>query len=239
MKGNLIAMRHDNLKRWVTRTLKTGEFRLSAASSDASFRSYWRIQHGDRSYIVMDAPPERENCEAFIDIAKRLGEAGLNAPKVLAGDLAHGFLLLTDLGTRLYLDELRAENAGQLYGNALNAIVAMQVRTDGRGLPPYDRDLLMRETDLFKKWLLAKELHLRLSAGQNASLDASFAFLAEAALSQPRVFVHRDFHSRNLLVSAGNNPGILDFQDAVIGPVTYDVVSLIRDCYIRWPRKQA
>ncbi len=231
-------MRHDDLKLWVTRILKTGEFQLSAASSDASFRRYWRIQHRDRSYIVMDAPPERENCEAFIDIAKRLGEAGLNAPQVLAGDLAHGFLLLTDLGTRLYLDELRPDNAGQLYRNALNAVVAMQVRADGRGLPPYDRDLLMRETDLFRRWLLAKELDLRLSAGQNASLDASFAFLAESALSQPRVFVHRDFHSRNLLVGAGNDPGILDFQDAVIGPVTYDVVSLLRDCYIRWPREK-
>ncbi len=231
-------MRHDDLKLWVTRILKTGEFQLSTASSDASFRHYWRIQHGDRSYIVMDAPPERENCEAFIDIAKRLGEAGLNAPQVLVGDLARGFLLLTDLGTRLYLDELRPKNAGQLYSDALNAIVAMQVRADDRGLPHYDRDSLMREMELFRGWLLAKELDLRLSTGQNASLDASFAFLAEAALSQPRVFVHRDFHSRNLLVGASNNPGILDFQDAVIGPVTYDVVSLLRDCYIRWPRKQ-
>ncbi|MGH8545079.1 MAG: aminoglycoside phosphotransferase family protein, partial [Gammaproteobacteria bacterium] len=238
VKRNRIPMRHDDLKLWVTQILKTGEFQLSAASSDASFRHYWRIRHRDRSYIVMDAPPERETCDAFIDIAKRLGEAGLNAPKVLAGDLARGFLLLTDLGTRLYLDELQSDNAGQLYSNALNAVVAMQVRADGRGLPPYDRDALMREMELFRGWLLAKELGLRLSAGQNASLDASFAFLAESALSQPRVFVHRDFHSRNLLVSVGNDPGILDFQDAVIGPVTYDVVSLLRDCYIRWPREE-
>lgn len=238
VKRTRILMRHDDLKLWVTQILKTGEFQLSAASSDASFRHYWRIQHRDRSYIVMDAPPERETCDAFIDIAKRLGEAGLNAPKVLAGDLARGFLLLTDLGTRLYLDELHADNAGQLYSNALNAVVAMQVRANGRGLPYYDRDSLMREMELFRGWLLAKELDLRLSAGQNASLDATFAFLAESALSQPRVFVHRDFHSRNLLVSAGKDPGILDFQDAVIGPVTYDVVSLLRDCYIRWPREE-
>ncbi|MGH8470735.1 MAG: aminoglycoside phosphotransferase family protein [Gammaproteobacteria bacterium] len=186
----------------------------------------------------MDAPPEKEDCRSYIAIAQRLIAAGLTAPRIVSRDVEHGFLLLTDLGNRIYLQELYGDKVARLYGDAINAILAMQARVEGHGLPPYGRELLMREMERFREWLLRWHLGISLTLNEHDMLTDSFGLLADAALSQPQAFVHRDYHSRNLMVIGSNNPGILDFQDAVIGPVSYDLVSLLRDCYISWPRAQ-
>ena len=208
------------------------------ASADASFRRYFRVQTKSASRIVMDAPPDREDCSAFVRIAGYLEEMGLNSPRVLSADSERGFLLLTDLGSRQYLDELkqRPERADRLYGNAVAALAAMQER--GRrfqsSLPPYDETLLKFELSLFRDWLCVRHLGLDFTHEEEA-WRSCVDLLVDNGLRQPRVFVHRDYHSRNLMVTSENNPGILDFQDAVEGPVTYDLVSLLKDCYIRWP----
>ncbi|MDZ7829315.1 MAG: phosphotransferase [Halofilum sp. (in: g-proteobacteria)] len=204
------------------------------ASSDASFRRYFRVATPDGPVILMDAPPEFEDSHPFVDIDQRLRDAGVNVPRILAADLEQGFLLLSDLGDDIYLGQLDADNADALYGDALTALVAMQAHGDCRGLPPYDAALLHREMALFPDWLLERHLGLDLRDARPA-LSATFERLAASALEQPRVFVHRDYHSRNLMHTARDNPGILDFQDAVAGPVTYDLVSLLRDCYVAWP----
>jgi aminoglycoside/choline kinase family phosphotransferase len=242
------ADRFEALVDWIRRTLGTRDLPIAPASSDASFRRYYRIAHEGVTRIVMDAPPEREDCRVFADIAVRLARAGLHVPEVLAGDFGRGFLLLTDLGTRLYLDELDPRSAPALYADALHALHTMQERADGTGLPSYDRACLLREMELFRVWLLEKHLGLRLSDPEQETLHGTFGLLADAALAQPQVFVHRDYHSRNLLYTAGDNlgghgpggnhPGVIDFQDAVLGPVCYDLVSLLRDCYIRWPEAE-
>ncbi|MCW8963680.1 MAG: phosphotransferase [Gammaproteobacteria bacterium] len=212
---------------------------LHPASSDASFRRYLRADMGDATHIVMDAPPENEDCQPFVDIAKALFDSGLNVPQVLEEDLEQGFLLLDDLGDRLYLGELDQESVDRLYGDAIGALVTLQAGGPSDDeLPSYDEALLLQEMELFRGWFLIRHLGLELDEETNAALDVTFRFLADSALGQPRVCVHRDYHSRNLMVSDTHNPGILDFQDAVIGPVTYDLVSLLRDCYIAWPREQ-
>ena len=212
---------------------------LQPASSDASFRRYLRADMGDATHIVMDAPPENENCRPFVDIARALFDAGLNVPRILEEDLDQGFLLLDDLGDRQYLDELNSDTVERLYGDAIGALVALQ--TGGprhEEIPPYDEALLMQEMELFREWFIGMHLALELSTEEQAVISDAFALLADNALQQPKVCVHRDYHSRNLMVTDTHNPGILDFQDAVYGPVTYDLVSLLRDCYIAWPREQ-
>ncbi len=212
---------------------------LQPASSDASFRRYLRADMGDLTHIVMDAPPENEDCRPFVDIARALFDSGLHVPQILEEDLEQGFLLLDDLGDRLYLDELDKQTVERLYGDALGALITMQSSGPaGDVLPPYDEDLLMQEMELFREWFLKVHLGLELDDETNVMLDQAFRFLADSALGQPQVCVHRDYHSRNLMVTDSHNPGILDFQDAVFGPVTYDLVSLLRDCYIAWPREQ-
>lgn len=212
---------------------------LQAASSDASFRRYLRGNIEGVSRIVMDAPPENEDCRPFVKIARELHRIGLNVPEVLETDLENGFLLLGDLGDRQYLNELNSDTVEKLYDDAINALVTMQVNGMTQDeIPPYDDALLMQEMALFREWFLGKHLALELNEDTHDLLDSTYAFLAGAALEQPGVFVHRDYHSRNLMVTEKNNPGILDFQDAVFGPVTYDLVSLLRDCYIAWPRQQ-
>jgi aminoglycoside/choline kinase family phosphotransferase len=213
---------------------------IARASADASFRRYFRLRRDDESYIVMDAPPAKEDIQPFIEIAERFHAIGLNVPLILERDLDQGFLLLSDLGDQLYLDRLNRNTVEQLYGDAMDALVVLQAGGlgDEQALPPYDRALLWREMELFREWYLGRHLGLSLAPSQNGALDRVFETLAQSALEQPRVWVHRDFHSRNLLVTRQNNPGILDFQDAVTGPVTYDLVSLLRDCYITWPREQ-
>lgn len=212
---------------------------IRPASADASFRRYFRASSADASYIVMDAPPDKEDMAPFLKVAARLLEMGLNVPQVLAADVERGFYLLSDLGDEHYLQALNAETAPRLYGDALGALLVIQAQGPQAGeLPAYDRPMLLREMELFRDWLVAKHLGLSLDAAQSAMLDRCFDLLAGSALAQPQVCVHRDYHSRNLMVTPRHNPGILDFQDAVIGPLTYDLVSLLRDCYIAWPRAQ-
>jgi aminoglycoside/choline kinase family phosphotransferase len=219
---------------WLTTLLEGRDFALTPASSDASFRRYWRLRRGQDTYIVMDAPPGLEDTARFVRIAEMLRSVGLQAPEVYAQEPQHGFLLLQDLGTRLYLDELDEQSADRLYGDALGALAVIQSCIPFDGLPVYDEPFLRRELELFRDWLLVAHLGLSLSAAEERALDQAVAMLVASALEQPRVCVHRDFHSRNLMVTVPPSPGILDFQDAVAGPVTYDLVSLLRDCYIAW-----
>lgn len=216
------------------------DFDIKPASSDASFRRYFRVFHHGASVIVMDAPPDKEDSRPFISVAQLFFAAGLNVPEIFQVDLDRGFLLITDLGEKLYLDELKANNVERLYGDALESLRVLQSECpcEVGELPLYDKALLMREMELFREWYLTKYLGMAITPDQHTILDNTFEFLCRSALSQPRVCVHRDYHSRNLVVTERKNPGILDFQDAVIGPVTYDLVSLLRDCYIAWPRAQ-
>ena len=228
------------LRQWVAGTLDLPVADIAPASADASFRRYFRLRLADgTTRIVMDAPPSQEDCRPFIRIAGWLGGLGLHVPQVLAADEARGFVLLSDLGTRTYLEALDGDSADALYGDALDALLVLQrdFTDPGGRLPPYDEDLLREELDLFTRWLLARHLGLELPAPVRRTMEAAFDALVANALDQPQVAVHRDYHSRNLMVSAPN-PGILDFQDAVCGPLTYDLVSLLRDCYIRWPAER-
>jgi len=234
-----VPERLEKLKNWLESELDFSEYRLKPASADASFRRYFRVQHQGESLIVMDAPPDNENSRPFIDISSLLFDVGLNVPAVIDYDLEQGFLLLSDLGSRSYLDELNSDSVERLYGDALSALATIQTCIPGdAGLPAYDRALLLKEMELFREWLLGRHLGITPDAAQAATINAAFSLLVDNALQQPQVCVHRDYHSRNLMVRQRNNPGILDFQDAVVGPVTYDLVSLLRDCYIEWPRTQ-
>lgn len=229
--------RLQRVRAWAQRTLPGRSFDLSPASSDASFRAYFRVRWTGGSAIVMDAPPAHEDCRPFVRIAGALAQLGLNVPRVLAADIGAGLLLLSDLGDTQYLDKLDAVTADRLYGDALDALERLARGGDVHGgvLAPYDDALLTREMQLFRDWFLERHLGLALAAGEQALLDTTFALLSAAARAQPQVWVHRDYHSRNLMVCAPHDPGVLDFQDAVIGAVTYDLVSLLRDAYIDWP----
>ena len=229
--------RLEQLKHWLENELDFSEYTLRPASADASFRRYFRVLHEGVSYVVMDAPPQKEDSRPFIRISKMFFDLGLNVPEVIDESLQQGFLLLSDLGSAPYLDVLDEETVERLYGDALGALATLQAcAPDNASLPAYDRALLLGEMELSREWLMGKHLGLSADAAQTGMIDAAFELLAENALAQPRVCVHRDYHSRNLMHTGVNNPGILDFQDAVIGPVTYDLVSLLRDCYIDWPR---
>ncbi len=242
------AIKHSNagadarlaaLKHWVEGVGAVAGGDLTPASGDASFRRYFRLQKGDDSFIVMDAPPPQEDCLPFIRVAGYLEAMGLNAPRVIEADLEQGYLLLTDLGSTLYLDRLEADvsSAEVLYADALRALAVMQNRGAAYQalLPPYDEALLRFELSLFHDWLCGKHLGIEFDAAQESAWKSLCDLLVRNALDQPQVFVHRDYHSRNLMVTNENSPGILDFQDAVEGPLTYDLVSLLKDCYIRWP----
>lgn len=210
------------------------DVRICSASSDASFRSYWRVTRGDASWVLMDAPPGQEDCRPFVDIGARLVQAGIHAPQIIEADFEQGFLLLEDLGTEDYLSVLDGQSAEQLYTDALTTLARIQqLPTDG--LPPYGEQLLRQEIQLFPEWLLGRHLGLDLDPGFYRHWTALGDSLVDSALGQPQVFVHRDYHSRNLMRLDTGNPGVLDFQDAVAGPITYDPVSLLRDCYISWP----
>jgi aminoglycoside/choline kinase family phosphotransferase len=234
-----VPERLERLKLWLEKELNFSEYNLMPASADASFRRYFRISREGESWIVMDAPPEKEDSRPFIAVAKLFLDSGLNVPEVIDADLEQGYLLLSDLGSRPYLDALDESSVERLYGDALGALVAIQTcHPEPGSLPPYDRTLLLAEQELFREWLLGRHLGLNLTTVQSAMCDNVFERLTGNALEQPQVCVHRDYHSRNLMVTAHNNPGILDFQDAVTGAVTYDLVSLLRDCYIAWPRER-
>lgn len=208
------------------------------ASSDASFRSYHRIDCRGTSLVVMDAPPEHEDIRPWLDINRRLRAANLSAPEVMAASPELGFVLMADLGATAYLDVLDAGSRDQLYGDALDALLRMQTLVDTSGLPNYDAASLRRELDLFPAWFIKRHLGIDLDAAALALIEHCFARLIESALEQPQVFVHRDYHSRNLMQITHGNPGIIDFQDALCGPITYDLVSLLRDCYIAWPEAE-
>ena len=227
------------LEHWLAHTCRLGDFSVEPASADASFRRYFRVTLSDgTTRIAMDAPPDKEDSRPFVAIAGMMADAGLHVPEIHAHDLQQGFLLLEDLGARAYLGALNHDAADRLYGDAIDALVRLQTNTPSGRLPAYDRALLLREMQLFPEWLLGRHLGLQLSEAQSRMLDAAFAALVDNALAQPVVCVHRDYHSRNLMVVADNNPGVIDFQDAVAGPITYDLVSLLRDCYISWPAAQ-
>jgi N-acetylmuramate 1-kinase len=225
---------------WAAGVLQDPNCRVRPASADASFRRYFRITTADgRTFVAMDAPPGKEDVRPFVRIALALRALGLNVPEIVAQDAGQGFLLLTDLGDQHYLSALKQDTVEALYGDALRALVALQAGgKDPSFLPPYDAALLRREMELFREWYLGKHLGLTLSPQQHALLDDIFERLTASALGQPKVWVHRDYHSRNLMVTKPNNPGVLDFQDAVYGPITYDLVSLLRDCYVSWPPSQ-
>ncbi len=206
---------------------------LAPVAVDASARRYFRLPHGGGTLIAMDAPPP-EDCAAFVRNAELLRAAGLHAPRVLGQDLQAGFLLLEDLGERTYLHAFTPDNAWGLLKDALSALIRWQATSRPGVLPPYDRALLARELELFPRWYLARHLGSALSPGQRGVLEDAFERLTAAALAQPRVYVHRDYMPRNLMLSEPN-PGVLDFQDAVYGPVTYDVISLFRDAFVYWP----
>jgi aminoglycoside/choline kinase family phosphotransferase len=237
--------RHCSLLRWLDSLPPALGLRansLRPASDDASFRRYFRIDCEDGpspSVILMDAPPQHERCEPFVSVARILAESGLAVPTVLAQDLEQGFLLLEDFGDQTYLQALTEANAGDLYGAATHSLVRLQRASRSGVFPDYDRTLLERELGLYPDWYVTHHKGRTLSAQQQAELQRGFTLLVDACLAQPQVFVHRDWHSRNLMVlDDGRTPGVLDFQDAVYGPITYDLVSLLRDAYIDWPEER-
>jgi len=231
-----MPQRQALLKQWLHHHCGLSDFSFEPASGDASFRRYFRIGLNDgRTLIAMDAPPDKEDCGPFIDVTERLATTGVHVPEIFEKDLQQGFLLLEDLGSDLYLGQLNDESVESLYADATSALLQFQQYGSVEGLPDYDRELLAREMALFRDWLLERHLGLSLSEVENQMLSRAFEQLIDNALAQPRVLVHRDYHSRNLLECEDNNPGIIDYQDAVYGPITYDLVSLLRDCYIRWP----
>jgi aminoglycoside/choline kinase family phosphotransferase len=221
------------LTEWLAQRLPGAPFGIAPASSDASFRRYFRLTLVDRTLIAMDAPPPQEDCRPFVKVARLLRAAGVNAPEVIAADLARGFLLLSDLGSRTYLAALDRDSAPHLYRDAITALVRMQTSVPAGELPPYDRALLQRELDLFPDWYVAKHAGAAWSDAERAQWRHGCEAVLANNLAQPALFVHRDYHSRNLMVCA-ENPGVLDFQDAVRGPITYDLVSLLKDAYIQW-----
>ncbi len=227
--------RKQALEQWVSAQMGrpvSGE----PASADASFRRYFRFDLGDRTLIGMDAPPEKEDCRPFIHVAGLFGDAGVHVPHIIAQDLKQGFLLLPDLGTQTWLTTLNADNADTLFNKAIDALIRIQRISQPNVLPVYDEALLRRELELFPDWYLSRHLGLEIDAELRGWLDTVFDLLVSSALAQGRVYVHRDFMPRNLM-DADPNPGIIDFQDAVYGPISYDITSLYKDAFLSWPEE--
>ena len=233
--------RLELLTRWLANALGQVPEQVAPASADASFRRYFRAVSGDRSWVVMDAPPQHEDTGPYLRVATLLATQGVHVPAVLAQDAANGFLLLSDLGSVQMLDALRSgADPARMYSDAIGMLVRLQ-RTPlaaAADLPRYDAAQLRREMALLPEWFIARHLGVTLGASEERLVLEAFDFLEGAALAQPEVLVHRDYHSRNLMVVESDNPGVLDFQDATVGAVTYDLVSLLKDCYIRWPRER-
>ncbi len=231
--------RQQLIHQWLSGLWPEHTFSLAPASADASFRRYFRATLDDGSTrIVMDAPPANEDVRPWLHVQQLFHAAGAHVPEVLAQDLERGFLLLSDLGNATYLSVLDEENAPALYLDAIDALVKMQATSKPGLLPDYDRALLKRELDLFPDWFLAKHHQWVLNDTERAALEAVFERILAINLAEPKVFVHRDYHSRNLMVTAPN-PGVIDFQDAVYGPISYDMVSLLKDAYIEWDEEVA
>ncbi|MBU6459275.1 MAG: phosphotransferase [Proteobacteria bacterium] len=229
--------REIKIRDWLDKLFDRRSYTLTPASSDASFRRYFRVAMDDSSYIVMDAPPEFEDCRPFLTVARIFEEAGLHVPKIFSQNLHEGFLLLSDFGTTTYLSILENETAPHLYDLATDTLITLQRASRETVLPGYDKLKLIGEMRLFPEWYLKRHLNLSEKLFQESELENIFCQLAEAADRQAKVFVHRDFHSRNLMMLP-DAVGVLDFQDAVYGPVTYDLVSLLKDAYIKWDEEQ-
>jgi len=225
------------LERWVSLELGMAPASILPASEDASFRRYFRVTFDGRTAIVMDAPPEHEDCAPFVRVAEIFAAATVNVPSILAKDLKQGFLLLTDFGSKTYRQALESERADIIYREAIDALVRIQTASQDGMLPAYDHALLRREVDLFPAWYVNRQLCASLTVRQTEILNDVFERILARNLAEPRVYVHRDYHSRNLMFT-DPNPGILDFQDAVHGPISYDLVSLLKDAYIEWPEQQ-
>ncbi|WP_218944236.1 aminoglycoside phosphotransferase family protein [Marinicella rhabdoformis] len=237
--------RQQQMQQWLSEQLTTinpsagAGFKVESASEDASFRSYHRVTQGNKTWVLMDAPPSHEDCAPFIEIQKLLFENEVCVPEIIAQDLSLGFLLLSDLGSTLLLGELNDNNADDLYGKACDQIHLMQsITSNASNLPAYDEALLTTEMNLFNEWFIDRHLGVTLTDNEQATVSAVQQLLIDNALSQPQTFVHRDFHSRNLMPQVSGQMAVIDFQDAVYGPLTYDLVSLYKDCYIAWPEDQ-
>lgn len=231
--------RLEKIHEWLGVLFPGQQLSVTPASADASFRRYFRVTLEDGSTrIVMDAPPQHEDCGPFIKVSRLFDDAGVNVPRVLDEDIEQGLLLLTDLGNTTYLAALAEHDANKLYRDAAAALVKIQLASRPDVLPPYDEALLTREMQLFPDWYVAKHLNITLSADQQQVLADTFALLNRNILAQPQVYVHRDYHSRNLMLCDEQNPGVLDFQDAVYGAITYDLVSLLKDAYVEWEEAQ-
>jgi len=235
LNNNIAINRLEQIESWLKAQFPSTLFTFEPASSDASFRRYFRITVENKSYILMDAPPEKEDTTSFITIGTFLYQQGINVPEIVSQDAEQGFLLLTDFGSQAYLDKLNLQSVDRLYHLAIDSLIEIQsIDSKALSLPSYDKSLLQQEMDLFPQWYLGE--HMAITAPE--FLQKTFDLLVSNALVQPQVLVHRDYHSRNLMNTAENSPGIIDFQDAVVGPVTYDLVSLLRDCYIEWPEEK-
>lgn len=239
----MITSREAALTVWARQTIEDlgievgADVKLKPASDDASFRRYFRGVVGGTSYIFMDAPPELEDSQPFVRIAGLLRASGINTPRIYGHDLGQGFIMLADFGDRLYLDEVQRQSSqvDALYQDALDTIVRMQRMPLPEDLAPYDEGGLRKEMDLFTDWFLPRQLEIETSQVETKLIEQVFRLMVSNAEAQPARFVHRDYHSRNLMVVEDHNPGVIDFQDGVIGPISYDLVSLLRDCYHRFP----
>jgi aminoglycoside/choline kinase family phosphotransferase len=229
--------RYASLQDWIALQFPGKAFTLSPASADASFRRYFRVTFPDSTLIAMDAPPPQEDCRPFVRVAALMADAKVHVPAVLAQDLARGFLLLSDLGATTYLAALSPGNADQLFGDAIDTLIRWQLASREGVLPAYDGTLLRRELDLFPEWYLGRHLGIKLNSQQSESLERIFTLILASNLAQPKVYVHRDYMPRNLMVSSPN-PGVLDFQDAVFGPISYDVASLFKDAFLSWEEQR-
>jgi aminoglycoside/choline kinase family phosphotransferase len=229
--------RLEALDAWLRDALGGRAFTRAPASADASFRRYFRVSSEGRTWVAMDAPPGREDCRPFVKVAALMRAAGVHVPEIVAQDLAQGFLLLTDLGMQTYLQAFDGANVDGLFRDATRALLDWQASSREGELPPYDEALLRRELDLFPEWYVGRHLGVALDAAARRDLEGVFARILASNLAEPRVFVHRDFMPRNLMVSEPN-PGVLDFQDAVHGPISYDVASLWRDAFVSWEEER-
>lgn len=228
--------RRAQLETWIASVLPDRKIELSMASADASFRRYFRLaaENGAPSLIAMDAPPEHEDCRPWLSVARLFADAGVHVPQIIAENVDQGFILMSDLGNTTYLQALTPATAPHLYADALGSLIAIQRISRPGILPEYSRALLEREVRLFDEWYIGRHLGASLDARERESLEQVFRKVLDVNLAEPQVFVHRDYHSRNLMHLTAGNPGIIDFQDAVYGPISYDLVSLLKDAYIHW-----
>ncbi|CDZ76526.1 putative phosphotransferase related to Ser/Thr protein kinases [Legionella massiliensis] len=230
--------RQNALNKWLEGTLIPPQFSITSLTGDASFRRYFRLYHDDTTRIIMDAPPDRESIESFLAIASLLSSAGIHTPKLYALNKEQGFAVFEDFGDMLLLAKLNPQSVNKLYTAAIDTLITMQ-KAATETLPFFDKQFILYELNIFREWFLSAYLKINLSQAEEMLLNETFDWLSDQLLQQPQVFIHRDYHSRNIMI-LNDEPefGIIDFQDAMNGPLTYDLVSLLKDCYIQWPREQ-